>query len=54
MPCQKVPKLENQSEFSMSKIIQIFLIFFSMKNQSLGAYFLLKLFFGSILKPLYY
>ena len=45
MPCQKVPKSDFQSEFSMSKIIRIFLIFFSMKNKGLGAHFLLKSFF---------
>ena len=46
-PCQKVPKLDFQCEFSMLKIIQIFQIFFSMKNKKLGAHFLLKLFFGN-------
>ena len=30
--CQKVPKFDFQSQFSMSKIIGIFLIFFSFKN----------------------
>ena len=35
MGCQKVPKSDFQSQFSMSKFIQIFLIFFSMKNISL-------------------
>ena len=30
--CQKVPKFDFQSQFSMSKIIGIFLIFFSLKN----------------------
>ena len=35
--CQKVPKFYFQSQFSMSKIIQIFLIFFSLKNINLGA-----------------
>jgi len=29
--CQKVPKFDFQSQFSMSKIIGIFLIFFSLK-----------------------
>ena len=38
-PHRNVQKLDFQSEFSMSKIIQIFLI--------LGAHFLLKLFFGN-------
>ena len=37
--CQKVPKFDFQSQFSMSKIIQIFLIFFSLKNTNLGANF---------------
>jgi hypothetical protein len=32
---QKVPKYDFQSQFSMSKIIQIFLIFFSLKNINL-------------------
>ena len=49
LPAQrKVQKLDFQSEFSMSKIIQIFLIFFSLKNKNLGVHFLLKLFFGDI------
>ena len=43
----KVWKLDFQSVFSMSKIIQIFLIFLSLKNKSLGEHFLLKLFFGN-------
>ena len=33
-PCQKVLKADFQSQFSMSKIILIFLIFFSMKNNT--------------------
>ena len=45
-PHCEVPKLEFQSEFSMSKIIRIFLIF-SLKNKNLGAHFLLKRIFGS-------
>ena len=49
-PCQKVPQLDFQSEFTMSKIIQIFLKNFSMKNKSLGAHFLVT----SILEPIYY
>ena len=36
-----------QCEFYMSKIIRSFLIFFSLKNKSLGGDFLLKLFFGT-------
>ena len=39
---QKVPILDFQSEFSMSKIIRIFLIFFSLKNKNLGANFMLQ------------
>ena len=45
MGCQKVPILDFQSEFSMSKIIWIFLIFFSLKNISLEEGFLLLSFF---------
>ena len=37
---QKVPKSDFQSQFSMSKIIRIFLNFFSLKNISLGPHFL--------------
>ena len=37
---QKVPTFDFQSQFSMSKIIQIFLILFSLKNTNLGAQFL--------------
>ena len=33
--CQKVPKFDFQSQFSMSKVIGIFLIFFSLKNTNL-------------------
>ena len=48
---RKVQKLDFQSEFSMSKIILTFLIFFSLKNKSLGTHYLLKCFFvTSILK----
>jgi inner membrane protein involved in colicin E2 resistance len=39
---RKVQKLDFQSEFSMSKIIQISLIFVSLKNNKLGSHFLLK------------
>ena len=42
---QKVPKSDFQSQFSMSKIIRISMIFFSLKNISLGAGFLLVTFF---------
>ena len=38
---QKVPKSDFQSHFSMSKIIGIFLNFFSLKNISLEEGFLL-------------
>ena len=44
---RKVLKLDFQSEFSMSKITRIFLIFFSLRNKILGAHFLLKWFFGN-------
>ena len=43
--CQKVPESDFQSQFSTSKIIRIFLIFFSLKNISLGACFLFLSFF---------
>ena len=46
--CQKVPKFDFQSQFFMSKIIGIFLIFFSLKNINLGAHFLLLTFFDNI------
>ena len=45
MSRQKVPKSDFQSQFSMSKIIRIFLIFFSLKNISLEEGFLLLSFF---------
>ena len=45
--CPEVPKLDFQSEFFMSKIIRIFLIFFSLKTKNLGSHFLLKSFFGN-------
>ena len=41
---QKAPKSELQSQFSMSKIIQIFLILFSIKKYSSGEHFLLRLY----------
>ena len=41
----KVQKLDFQSECSMSKIIRFFLNLFSLKNNSLGAHFLLRCFF---------
>ena len=50
---QKVPKSDFQSQFSMSKIIQIFLIFFSLKNISSEEGFLLLTFLKtSIFEPL--
>ena len=39
--CQKVPKFDFQRQFSVSKIIEIFLIFFSLKITNLGAHLLL-------------
>ena len=42
---QKMPISDFQSDFSMSKIIRIFLIFFSLKNTNLGAHILLLAFF---------
>ena len=36
--CQKVPNFDFQSQFSMSNIIQNFLIYFSLKNTNLRAY----------------
>ena len=44
----KVRKLDFQSEFSMSKIIRIYLNFFSLKNTNLGAHFLLLTLFDNI------
>ena len=46
--CQKVPKFDFQCQFSMSNIIQTFLIFFSLKNTNLGAHFLFFKFFDTI------
>ena len=43
--CQNVPIFDFQSQFSMSKVILIFLIFFSLKNINLGSCFLLLTFF---------
>ena len=40
----KVQNFDFQSQFSMSKIIRIFLIFFSLKNINLGAHFLFDIF----------
>ena len=44
---QKVPKFDFQSQFSMAKIIGIFLIF-SLKDTNLGAHFLLMTAFDNI------
>ena len=53
--CQKVSKLDFQSQFSMPKIIRIFLIFFLLNNTNYGAHVLVLTFFDtSILKLLYY
>ena len=41
-------KFEFQSQFCMSKIIRIFLIFFSLTNTNLEAHFLLLAFFDKI------
>ena len=39
----KVPKFDFQSQFSMSKIIRIFLNFFSLNNINLGAHFFIDI-----------
>jgi hypothetical protein len=44
----KSAKFDFQSQFSMSKIIRIFLNFFSLKNTNLGAHYLFLKFFDSI------
>ena len=46
--CRKVQKMDFQSQFSMSKIIRIFLNFFLSKNTNLEAQFLLLAFFDEI------
>ena len=47
--CRKVRKMDFQSQFSMSKIIRIFLnFFFPLKNTNLEAHFLLLAFFDKI------
>ena len=46
--CRKVRKMDFQSQFSMSKIIRIFLNFFSLKNTNLETHFLLLAFFDEI------
>ena len=46
--CLKVPKFDFQSQFSISKIIRIFLIFFSLKNTDLEAHLLLLTFSDKI------
>ena len=45
---QKVPKFDFQSQFCMSKIIWIFMFFFSLKNTNLEAHFLLLKFFDNV------
>ena len=45
----EVPKFDFQSQFSMSKIIRIFLNFFLLKNTNLGAHILLLTFFDKII-----
>ena len=46
MSRQKVPKSDFLSQFSMSKVIRIFLIFFSLKNISLEeGFFAIVIFF---------
>ena len=45
--CQKVQKTDFQSQFSMSTIIRIVLIFFSLKNINLGEQFLVLTFFDN-------
>ena len=47
MGCQKGPKIDFQSQFSMSKIIRILLYFSLLKNISLDKAFFLLSFFGS-------
>ena len=42
--CQKVPKFDFQSQFSMSKSIQIFLIFFIEEYQFRGTFFVIDIF----------
>ena len=46
--CRKVRKMDFQSQFSMSKIIRIFLNFFFIDNTNLEAHFLLLAFFDKI------
>ena len=46
--CQKVPKFDFQSKFSMSKIILIFLIFFFIEEYEFRNTFLLLTFFDNI------
>ena len=45
--CQKLQNFDFQSKFSMSKIIWIFPIFFSLNNIFLGAHFWLLTFFDN-------
>ena len=46
--CRNVQKVDFQSQLSMSKIIQILLIFFSLKKTNLEAHFLLLALFYKI------
>ena len=48
LPRREVPTLHFQSEFSMSKIIQLFLGFFSLENNNLGLHFFTKIISGPI------
>ena len=47
--CQKVPKFDFQNQISMSKMIRIFLIFFSLKNIHSGAPFFVMDIFDNII-----
>ena len=53
--CQKVPKFDFQSQFSTSKIIGIFLIFFFIEEyQFRSTFFVIDIFITSIFKSLYF
>ena len=45
MGCQKVPKSDFQSQFSVSNIIQIFLIFFIEEYELRSTFFAIKIYF---------
>ena len=47
--CKITKPLDFQSQFSISKIVRIFLNFFSLKNINLGAHLLLFTFFDNII-----